>query len=64
MDLGAGQDAAMRRAFEDPELRELVHRYVTPERRYMRLLGGDLMHVAAPELQQFTRLHQLLDTPA
>lgn len=44
----------MRRAFEDPELRELVHRYVTPERRYMRLLGGDLMRMAAPELQQFT----------
>ncbi|SEF94140.1 hypothetical protein SAMN05216223_102550 [Actinacidiphila yanglinensis] len=31
----------MRHADEDPELLALVHRYVTPERRYMKL-GGSL----------------------
>ncbi|MEU9043032.1 MULTISPECIES: DUF6000 family protein [unclassified Kitasatospora] len=38
----------MRHTHEDPELRTLVRRYVTPDRRYLRL-GGSLMRVTGPE---------------
>lgn len=34
----------MRYANEDPELLALVHRYVTPDRRYLKL-GGPLMRM-------------------
>lgn len=45
----------MRRAHEDPELRDLVDRYLTPGRRYMLLLGGGLMRMDGPEREQFTK---------
>jgi hypothetical protein len=43
----------MRSVRDDPELRELVDRYVTPEQRYMRL-GGDLLHMAESDRGRFT----------
>ncbi|MFE6755625.1 DUF6000 family protein [Streptomyces sp. NPDC057684] len=44
----------MRRAHEDPELLALVRRYVTPERRYMKL-GGSLLRMRSPEYDRFMR---------
>ncbi|MEH0418539.1 DUF6000 family protein [Streptomyces sp. B21-083] len=44
----------MRHAHEDPELLALVRRYVTPERRYMKL-GGGLLRMRSPEYDQFLR---------
>ncbi|MFG2358635.1 DUF6000 family protein [Streptomyces sp. NPDC048521] len=44
----------MRRAHEDPELLALVRRYVTPERRYMKL-GGNLLRMQSPEYDRFVR---------
>ncbi|MGI5401422.1 DUF6000 family protein [Streptomyces sp. CA-135486] len=44
----------MRHAHEDPELLALVHRYVTPDRRYLKL-GGSLLRLTKPERAQFTR---------
>ncbi|MFJ9843722.1 DUF6000 family protein [Kitasatospora sp. NPDC101155] len=34
----------MRRTYDDPELRDVIQRYVTPGRRYMRL-GGSLLRL-------------------
>lgn len=42
----------MRFAHEDPELGALVHRYVTPDRRYLTL-GGNLLRLTEPERGQF-----------
>ncbi|WP_406264437.1 DUF6000 family protein [Actinacidiphila glaucinigra] len=45
----------MRHADEDdPELLALVHRYVTPDRRYLKL-GGRLMRMTGPERTTFAR---------
>ncbi|WP_406278655.1 DUF6000 family protein [Streptomyces sp. NBC_00191] len=44
----------MRYAHKDPELLELVYRYVTPDRRYLKL-GGSLLRLTEPERGQFTR---------
>ncbi|MFJ9711377.1 DUF6000 family protein [Streptomyces sp. NPDC101234] len=44
----------MRYADEDPELLALVHRYVTPDRRYLKL-GGPLMRMTEPERTEFRR---------
>lgn len=44
----------MRHAHEDPELLALVRRYVTPERRYMKL-GGNLLRMQSPEYDRFLR---------
>ncbi|MFI1050046.1 DUF6000 family protein [Streptomyces griseoruber] len=44
----------MRHTHEDPELLALVHRYVTPDRRYLKL-GGPLMRMTEPERAKFTR---------
>jgi hypothetical protein len=44
----------MRHAHEDPELLALVRRYVTPERRYMKL-GGSLLRMQSPEYDRFMR---------
>ncbi|MER5584803.1 DUF6000 family protein [Streptomyces asoensis] len=44
----------MRYANEDPELLALVHRYVTPGRRYLKL-GGPLMRMSEPDRAKFTR---------
>ncbi|WP_329188129.1 DUF6000 family protein [Actinacidiphila glaucinigra] len=45
----------MRHADEDdPELLALVHRYVTPDRRHLRL-GGRLMRMTRPERTTFAR---------
>ncbi|MDH6709155.1 hypothetical protein P3T27_005901 [Kitasatospora sp. MAA19] len=44
----------MRYAHEDPELATLVRRYVTPDRRYLRL-GGNLLRVAGSERAKVTR---------
>ncbi|MGW1712702.1 DUF6000 family protein [Streptomyces sp. NPDC002156] len=44
----------MRFANEDPELLALVHRYVTPGRRYLKL-GGPLSRMTEPERAKFTR---------
>ncbi|KPI04488.1 hypothetical protein OK074_4622 [Actinobacteria bacterium OK074] len=44
----------MRHAHEDPELLALVHRYVTPDRRYLKL-SGSLLRLTEPERAQFTR---------
>ena len=45
----------MRQADEDdPELLALVHRYVTPDRRYLKL-GGRLMRMTGPERATFAR---------
>ncbi|MCX5440885.1 DUF6000 family protein [Streptomyces sp. NBC_00056] len=44
----------MRHAHEDPELLALVRRYVTPERRYMKL-GGSLLRMRSPEYDRFAR---------
>ncbi|MFE6903880.1 DUF6000 family protein [Streptomyces sp. NPDC057717] len=44
----------MRHAHEDPELLTLVRRYVTPERRYMKL-GGSLLRMESPEYDRFLR---------
>ncbi|MEU6681062.1 DUF6000 family protein [Streptomyces sp. NPDC046925] len=45
----------MRHSDEDAELRELVRRYVTPGRRYLKL-GGGLLRLEEPELGRFVRL--------
>jgi Family of unknown function (DUF6000) len=42
----------MRYAHNDPELMALVHRFVTPDRRYL-ILGGNLLRLAEPERGQF-----------
>lgn len=44
----------MRRAHEDPELLALVRRYVTPERRYLKL-GGSMLRMRSPEYDRFVR---------
>ena len=44
----------MRSAHEDPELLELVRRYVTPQRRYLKL-GGGLLRMSEPERKEFLR---------
>lgn len=44
----------MRRAYEDPELLTLVRRYVTPDRRYLKL-GGSLVRMTGWERTTFTR---------
>ncbi|ROQ67272.1 hypothetical protein EDD93_1693 [Streptomyces sp. 840.1] len=44
----------MRHAHEDTELRSLVRRYVTPERRYLRL-GGSALRLDGPERDRFVR---------
>jgi len=43
-----------RHAHEDAELRTLVRRYVTPERRYLKL-GGSLLRMRSPEYDRFVR---------
>ncbi|MFD8788287.1 DUF6000 family protein [Kitasatospora sp. NPDC059599] len=44
----------MRYVYEDPELQALVHRYVTPDRRYLKL-GGSLGRMTWPERTKFAR---------
>ncbi|MER5642830.1 DUF6000 family protein [Kitasatospora sp. NPDC002227] len=44
----------MRFAHEDPELADLIRRYVTPDRRYLRL-GGSLARMTGSERNEFTR---------
>ncbi|MET9610874.1 DUF6000 family protein [Streptomyces sp. NPDC006512] len=44
----------MRYANTDPELMELVRRFVTPGRRYLRL-GGSLLRLSGPERDLFVR---------
>ncbi|MFK0259067.1 DUF6000 family protein [Streptomyces sp. NPDC090445] len=44
----------MRYAHEDPELLALVRRYVTPDRRYLKL-GGPVMRMTEPDRAKFTR---------
>jgi hypothetical protein len=44
----------MRNAHEDPELHALVRRYVTPDRRYLKL-GGPLLRMAEPYRGTFVR---------
>ncbi|MDX3214757.1 DUF6000 family protein [Streptomyces sp. ME02-6991-2B] len=44
----------MRHAHEDPQLLALVRRYVTPERRYMKL-SGSLLRLRSPEYDRLMR---------
>ncbi|MFH8569302.1 DUF6000 family protein [Streptomyces sp. NPDC017993] len=44
----------MRHAHEDSELRELVHRYVVTDRRYLRL-GGSLLRLEGRERTRFAQ---------
>ncbi|POX45078.1 DUF6000 family protein [Streptomyces sp. Ru72] len=44
----------MRHAHEDAELLALVRRYVTPERRYLKL-SGSLLRMPSPEYGRFVR---------
>ncbi|MER6218710.1 DUF6000 family protein [Streptomyces sp. NPDC001674] len=44
----------MRYAHEDAELLTLVRRYVTPERRYLKL-GGSVLRMRSPEYDRFVR---------
>jgi len=44
----------MRHAHEDPELLTLVRRYVTPDRRYLKL-GGSILRMTGCERTKFTR---------
>ncbi|MFH9568465.1 DUF6000 family protein [Streptomyces globisporus] len=44
----------MRHTNEDPELLALVRRYVSPERRYMKL-SGSLLRMQDPEYDRFAR---------
>ncbi|MET9736312.1 DUF6000 family protein [Streptomyces sp. NPDC006458] len=44
----------IRHAHEDAELLALVRRYVTPERRYLKL-GGTLLNMRDPEYHRFLR---------
>ncbi|GAB2822034.1 hypothetical protein GCM10027073_60750 [Streptomyces chlorus] len=44
----------MRHAHEDPELLALVRRYVTPERRYMKL-SGSLLRMRSLDYDRFVR---------
>lgn len=44
----------MRHATTDPELLDLVRRFVTPGRRYLRL-GGSLLRLSGPEREAFAR---------
>lgn len=44
----------IRHAHEDAELLALVRRYVTPERRYLKL-GGSLLRMRDPEYDRFVR---------
>lgn len=44
----------MRHANEDAELLALVRRYVTPERRYLKL-GGSVLRMRSPEYDRFVR---------
>ncbi|MFG2651327.1 DUF6000 family protein [Streptomyces sp. NPDC048436] len=41
-------------AHDDPELLALVRRYVTPERRYMKL-SGSVLRMQSPEYDRFLR---------
>ncbi|MFH8398935.1 DUF6000 family protein [Streptomyces anulatus] len=50
----AGHDAVMRHVQSDPELQELVRRFVSPDRRYLRL-GGSLHRLSAVERSTFVR---------
>lgn len=50
----ASQNPGMRHAHEDAELLALVRRYVTPERRYLKL-GGGLLRMRSPEYERFAR---------
>ncbi|MFK3732360.1 DUF6000 family protein [Streptomyces sp. NPDC088090] len=49
-----GQDAAMRDVRSDPELQDLVRRFVTPDRRYLRL-GGSVFRLTPVERSAFVR---------
>nr|ANO42687.1 hypothetical protein A8713_036170 [Streptomyces sp. SAT1] len=49
-----GQDAAVRHVRSDPEPQELVRRFVTPDRRYLRL-GGGLIRLSPVERAAFVR---------
>ncbi|MFB7672843.1 DUF6000 family protein [Kitasatospora purpeofusca] len=49
-----GKDAAMRYPHTDPELMDLVRRFVTPGRRYLRL-GGSSLRLSGPERELFMR---------
>ncbi|MFJ8437168.1 DUF6000 family protein [Kitasatospora sp. NPDC094019] len=51
----------MRHAHEDPELQALVRRYVTPDRRYLRL-GGHLLKLTGAERALFS--HELAGAAA
>ncbi|MGW4728309.1 DUF6000 family protein [Streptomyces shenzhenensis] len=44
----------IRHAHDDPELLALVRRYVTPERRYLKL-SGSLLRMRSPEYDRFVR---------
>ncbi|MFJ4809376.1 DUF6000 family protein [Streptomyces longwoodensis] len=44
----------IRHAHENPELLALVHRYVTPERRYLKL-SGSLLRMRSPDYGRFMR---------
>ncbi|MFE5484043.1 DUF6000 family protein [Streptomyces sp. NPDC056527] len=44
----------IRHAHEDAELRALVRRYVTPERRYLKL-GGSMLRLQGSEYDRFVR---------
>lgn len=44
----------MRRSDEDPELLGLVRRYVTPDRRYLKL-GGSLLRMTGDQRSTFTQ---------
>ncbi|MFJ2217324.1 DUF6000 family protein [Streptomyces sp. NPDC087864] len=44
----------IRHPHDDAELPALVRRYVTPERRYLKL-GGGLLRMQGPEYDRFMR---------
>ena len=44
----------IRHAHDDPELLALVRRYVTPERRYLKL-SGSLLRMQGPQYDRFAR---------
>ncbi|MDG4859873.1 hypothetical protein P8605_17230 [Streptomyces sp. T-3] len=43
----------MRHAYEDAELQDLVRRYVTPDRHYLKL-SGSLLRLQGSECDRFT----------
>lgn len=49
-----GQDAAVRHSQGDPELFALIRRYVTPDRRYLKL-GGSVLGMPRRERTKFSR---------